>query len=326
MKVRAYCLIGLWLLLPLLFILSLLSGPAPFSLFSALTDLSGTDALILLEIRLPRTLLALMVGAALGLSGAALQGFLRNPLASPDLLGVSQTAVLGAVLALYFGLAASLWLFLPIAAMLGALLAIILIFLLAGRYPTVMSIILVGIALNALTGALTALSLNYAPNPYALQEIYFWMLGSVANRSLNEVWFALPFILMGATLILLARRYLDALSLGEATARSLGFHSRSWQWLLIGGVALCTGASVAVSGNIAFVGLMIPHLMRPLAGQEPGRLLRLSALAGACLVLLSDLVVRWLPGAQELQLGVLTSALGGPFFFYLIYRHRQFLT
>lgn len=316
--------------LPLLLLLSMTQGPADISLLQGLKDLlngsTSIDQLILLEVRLPRALLALLAGAALGLSGAALQGLLRNPLASPDLLGVSQTAVLGAIIALYFGFAATSWLILPLAAMTGALLAVLLMFLLARRYPGVLGIILVGIAINAVAGAFSALALNYAPNAYALQEVWLWMLGSVANRSFQDLAFATPFILVGAALILPARHYLDALTLGEDSARSLGFHSRYWSWLLIGGVALCTGAAVSVTGNIAFVGLMTPHLMRPLVARQPGQLLWLSAVAGAALVLLADLIVRWLPGTRELQLGVITSALGGPFFFYLIYRQRQHLS
>lgn len=315
--------------LPLLLLLSMTQGSANISLVQGLIDLlSGTasiDRLILLEVRLPRALLALLAGGALGLSGAALQGLLRNPLASPDLLGVSQTAVLGAIIALYFGFAASSWLILPLSAMGGALLAVLLMFLLARQYPGVLGIILVGIAINAVAGAFSALALNYAPNAYALQEVWLWMLGSVANRSLLDLAFAAPFILAGALLIFPARYYLDALTLGGDSARSLGFHSRFWHWLLIGGVALCTGAAVSVTGNIAFVGLMTPHLMRPLVGQQPGQLLKLSAIAGAALVLLADLIVRCLPGSRELQLGVITSALGGPFFIYLIYQQRRYL-
>lgn len=308
---------------------SLASGPADTSVLAGVRDLldgnASTEALILAEIRLPRALLAVCIGFSLALSGAALQGLLINPLASPDLLGVSQSGVFAAVIVLYYGLATIGWFMLPLAAMLGALLAVLIIFSLAGKYQGALTIILIGIAINAMTTALTSLALNYAPNPFALQEIYFWMLGSLSNRSNNELLFALPFMVIGWALILSSRRFLDAMSLGESTAQSLGFDLKRQKALLIAGVALCTGASVAVSGNISFIGLMVPHLLRPLARYEPGRLLLYSALGGASLLLLADALVQNLPGARELQVGVITAALGGPFFLFLIFKNRHLL-
>ncbi len=318
-----------WLLTALLPLLlwHLATGPAGISISQGIADLwdgsDSIDSLILAEVRLPRSLLALTVGFSLALSGAALQGLLRNPLASPDLLGVSQAGVLAAVITLYYGLSRVAWFVLPSAAMGGALLAAGLIFVLAGRQVSILGVILLGIALNAMTASLTSLALNFAPNPYALQEIYYWMLGSVANRSLNELLFALPFMIIGWGLILSCRRFLDAMSLGEDTTRSLGFDVERQRWTLIAGVAACTGASVAVSGNIAFVGLVVPHLLRPLVGHEPGRLLLVSGLGGALLLLLADITVQGLSTGQELQLGVVTAGLGGPFFLYLIHKHRH---
>lgn len=320
----------LWLLLaglPLLFLLELISGSAAIDPGAALRDWLGgnvtSGSIILMEVRLPRALLALMVGASLALSGAALQGLLRNPLASPDILGVSQAAGLCAVLVLYYGLSQAAWFVLPLAALAGALAAVFLMLKLARRIAGTHTIILAGIAISALAGSFIALALNFAPNPYALQEIFYWLLGSVANRSMNEVWLALPFMLAGWILLLGNRRFLDALSLGEDTAQSLGFAPRRHTWQLILGVACCTGASVAVSGNIGFVGLVVPHLLRPLAGAEPGRLLWYALPGGAFLLLLADLLVQLLPGAQELQLGVVTAALGGPFFLYLLVKRRH---
>jgi iron complex transport system permease protein len=314
--------------LPLLFALELASGPANIELIAAFTDWftgrATSDSIILSEVRIPRAVLALCVGASLALSGAALQGLLRNPLASPDILGVSQAAGLCAVLVLYYGLAQRAWFVLPLAALTGALLAVMLMLRLARRMVGTHTIILAGIAISALAGSFIALALNFAPNPYALQEIFYWMLGSVANRSMNEVWLALPFMLAGWILVLRSGRFLDALSLGEATAQSLGFAPRRHQVSLIAGVACCIGASVAVSGNIGFIGLVVPHLLRPLAGAEPGRLLWLSLPGGAALLLFADLLVQALPGAQELQLGVVTAALGGPFFLYLLARRRHY--
>ncbi|MEX2365462.1 MAG: iron ABC transporter permease, partial [Pseudohongiellaceae bacterium] len=316
-----------WLLLlaislPLLVLLHLNTGPATVSILSAIADLindrASIDSIIFLEVRLPRALLAATIGASLALSGAALQGMLHNPLASPGLLGITQTAALAAVLTLYFGLANAAWFILPVAAMGGALLAVMIILLLAGRYSSILSIILIGIAINAMSGSFTSLALNYAPDAYAMQEIFFWMLGSVANRSMNELFFALPFMLLGWALIFSQARFLTAMTLGEASARSLGFNINLSRWLIIVGVASCTGASVAVSGNISFIGLVVPHLMRPLVGHDPGRLLWASGIGGACLLLLSDIAVQLLSTGQELQLGVITAAIGGPFFLYLI--------
>ncbi len=320
----------LWLLLaalPVLFLLDLASGPAAIDLGAALGDwFAGqvtSGSIILSEVRVPRALLALLVGASLAISGAALQGVLRNPLASPDILGVSQAAGLCAVLALYYGFAQLAWFVLPLSALLGAVVAVLLMLQLARRIAGTHTIILAGIAISALAGSFIALALNFAPNPYALQEIFYWMLGSVANRSMNEVWLALPFMLAGWVLLLRNRRFLDALSLGEDTAHSLGFAPRHHVWQLILGVACCTGASVAVSGNIGFVGLVVPHLLRPLASAEPGRLLWLALPGGAVLLLLADVLVQLLPGAQELQLGVITAVLGGPFFLYLLMKRQH---
>jgi iron complex transport system permease protein len=321
---------GLLLLsIPLFFCWHILSGPTELSIISAIGDLlsgeQSTEALIFSEIRLPRALLAICIGISLALSGAALQGLLINPLASPDLLGVSQSGVLAAVLVLYYGLATISWFVVPLAAMSGALIAVAFIFSLSGKYQGALTIILIGIAINAMASAMTSLALNFAPNPFALQEIYFWMLGSLSNRSSNELFFALPFMLLGWILILPRKRFLDAMSLGEDTAKSLGFNLQKQKLFLISGVALCTGASVAVSGNISFIGLMVPHLLRPLVNHEPGRLLTYSAVGGASLLLLADALVQNIPGAQELQVGVITAALGGPFFLLLIFKNRHLL-
>lgn len=322
---------GLFLLccaVPLLLLVELMSGPTPLPFASALGDLfagrQSIDAVILFELRLPRALLAALVGAMLGLSGAALQGLLRNPLASPDILGISQSAALCAVVVLYFGFAQVAWFVLPLAAITGAGAAAVLMLALTWRYRGVHTVILAGIAISALASALMALALNFAPNPYALQEIYYWLLGSVSNRSLPELTLALPFMALGTVLLLRARAFLDALSIGEAGARSLGFDVARHSRLLVAGVACCTGAAVALSGSIAFVGLMVPHLLRPLVQARPGALLWASIPGGACAVLLADIVLQHLPGQQQLQLGVLTAALGGPFFLFLLLRRKAY--
>lgn len=286
---------------------------------------TSIESLILLDIRLPRALLAALVGATLGLAGAALQGLLRNPLAEPGIIGVSNGAALGAVIVFYYGLAGLAWFVLPLAGLLGALLAVLLIFLLVGPSRSTVTLILAGIAINAVGGALIALALNFAASPYAMQEILFWLLGSVANRSFNEVSIALPFMLLGWGMMLYCGRFLNALTLGEETASSLGFDVRRLRLVLILGVAASVGAAVSVAGNIGFIGLVVPHLVRPLVAYEPRRLLLASGLVGAILLLLADIAVQSLSTTSEMKLGVITALVGAPFFLLLILRSRNAL-
>lgn len=313
----------------ILFVLALHTGPSRIHFIDDIqTIMQGKDtltAMILTEIRLPRALLAMTVGATLGIAGAALQGLLRNPLAGPGLVGVSNCAALGAVLALYFGLSSLAWFAVPLAGMIGAAISVLLVFMMAGRNSSIMTLLLAGVAVNAVASSLISLALNFAPNPYAMSEMVFWLLGSLANRSLADFYLALPFMLAGWILILLGGRFLTALSLGEETAQSLGFHMGRQRALLVVGVALCVGAAVSVSGNIGFVGLLIPHLLRPLVQYDPGRLLPASALGGAAMVLLADISVQLISPNQELKLGVVTALVGGPFFLYLIIKTRNSL-
>jgi iron complex transport system permease protein len=277
---------------------------------------------ILLDIRLPRTLLGLLVGGTLGLCGAALQGLLRNPLAEPGLLGASSGAAFGAVLVFYFGLAGAESLALPAGAVLGALASLGVLYALAARRGDFLTIVLAGIAINAFTAALTSLALNFAPSPYAALEILFWMLGSLADRSLAHVWLAVPLMVPGWLLVMAAARGLDALTLGEETAASLGFDPRRTQWLVVGGTALAVGGAVAVTGVVGFVGLVVPHLLRPWVGHHPSRLLLPSFLGGAVLTAVADIAIRLMPPGPELKLGVVTALLGAPFFLQLIMRPR----
>jgi iron complex transport system permease protein len=286
-------------------------------------DEGGVASTILYDIRLPRMWLAVSVGAVLGLSGAAMQSLLRNPLADPGIVGVSNFAALGAVISLYFGWAAVAWWVLPLGGMLGACLAVVAIFLLAGLQSNGLSLILAGVAVNALAGSLIALALNFSANPYAMSEIVYWLLGSFANRSSVDVAMALPFMAAGAVAIFFSRHFLDALSLGEDTAQSLGYSLLHYRGLVIVGVALAVGAAVSVSGNIGFVGLVVPHLMRPLVKHRPSHLLTVSALAGAAFMLLADILVQIFAVGQELKLGVVTALVGGPFFLWLIWRLRR---
>lgn len=279
--------------------------------------------IIVWQLRVPRTLLALLIGASLGLSGAVLQGLLRNPLAEPGLLGISGAAACGAVVTFYSGFAALFLLALPLGGMAGAAIAVVLLLLLASPTAGTLTLILAGVAVSSLAGALTALALNLSPNPYAATEIIFWMMGSLADRSFDHVKMAAACMLPGWALLLSVRRALDALSLGEDAATSLGFNLGAVRLRAVFGTALAVGAAVSVSGTIGFIGLVVPHLLRPLVGQEPGRLLAVSGLGGALLLTLTDIVVRLLAPGPEIKIGVLTALFGAPFFLVLLLRLRR---
>ncbi len=318
---------GLALLVVALFVGSLLVGPAgiaPARALAALVRGEGlAETLVMREIRLPRALLAVMIGASLGLAGAAMQGYLRNPLAEPGLIGISGSAALGAVLALHTGLAAAFALALPLAALAGAVVAVGLILALAGRTGGSITLILAGIAVSAMAGALTSLVLNLSPNPFAAAEIVFWMMGSLADRSMVHVWLALPFMAVGWALLATLGRGLDALTLGEDAAATLGVSLTRLRLMLIGGTACVVGAGTAVAGAIGFVGLVVPHILRPFVGARPSRLLAASALGGAAMLLAADIAVRLVLPERDLKLGVLTALVGAPLFLHLIYRTRR---
>ena len=291
--------------------------------WSAFVDRADPRWVIVFELRAPRTVLAVLVGAALGLSGAVMQGYTRNPLADPGALGVSSMAALGAVLPLYLGAGAQAPWVLEGAAMLGALAAVVLLLALAGVGSSVVTFVLAGVILQTVAGAGVALALSLAPNPWAVNEIVTWLMGSLADRSVDDVRFAAPPIVLGALVLLTLGRPLDALTLGETSARSLGVNLSKTRALLAAGVTLAAGASVAVTGVIGFVGLIVPHLLRPFVGARPGALLAPSAVGGAALVLAADVLVRLTPGANEVKLGVAMAALGGPFFLALLLSMRR---
>jgi iron complex transport system permease protein len=299
---------------------SLCLGPAAISLHRIpLLLVSGgetPEALIIREIRLPRTLLALGVGASLGMCGAALQGYLRNPLADPGVIGVSSSAALGAVIALYSGFSALFPLALPLAGIAGALACVICLFLIA-RNGGALGLILAGVAISAFASALTALALNLSPNPYAALEIVFWMMGSLADRSLEHVALAFPFMLAGCLILATTGRWLDALTLGEEAAHGLGVDGGKVSRRIVLGAGLAVGASVAVAGAVGFIGLIAPHLLRPLTGAQPSRVLAASALGGAVLLCLADCLVRLSGPETEIGLGVATALLGAPLFVVL---------
>lgn len=279
-------------------------------------------SIIIVELRLPRTVLALVVGAALGLSGAVMQGYLRNPLADPGLFGVSTGAAFGAVLALYFGYAAQMWL-LPGFALAGAGLTMALLALIAGRSGSLILFTLAGMILTSIFGSLTSLAISLAPTPFVSSQIVTWLLGALTDRSWDDVKVAAPLVTVGAALLFATGRSLDALTLGEQAARSMGVDPARLQALVIGGVALTVGASVATAGQIGFVGLIVPHMVRPFAGHRPSAILLPSALGGALLLTLADALVRIVPTVSELRLGIAMSMLGGPFFLYLLIAMRR---
>lgn len=279
-------------------------------------------ALILGELRLPRALLAVTIGAGLGAAGAAMQGYLRNPLADPGLFGIAPGAALGAVVSLWFGYALSAWL-LPLFALAGAGGAMALLALIAGRGAGIALFTLAGMMIASLAGALTSLAISLAPNAFAMSEIVTWLMGALTDRSWADVWIAAPLTLAGIVLLRLAGPSLDALTLGEPAARSLGVNPARLQWLLVLGTGLTVGSGVAVAGVIGFVGLMVPHLVRPLTDRRPSSLILPSALAGALLVLVADCLCRVLPLVTELRLGIALSLIGAPFFLWLLVRMRR---
>ena len=320
--------VALVALILLLMLASLMVGPAGLSPRAALTALftgEGPAGIIVREIRLPRTLLAALIGATLGLSGAALQGLLRNPLAEPALFGAPQAAAAGASLVIAFGFASATSLLVPIAGIVGALISIGGLVAIAGRRASLTVTLLAGLALASFAGAATALILNLAPNPFIALEVVFWLLGSLEDRSSDHLVIATPFLLASWVMLALNARAFRALALGEDAAASLGVDLTRTRMLVVVGVALGVGASVAVVGSIGFIGLVAPHLVRRAVASDPARVMLPGALAGAALLMASDVAVRIVPAANELKVGVVTALIGVPFFLAMIFRERRLL-
>lgn len=326
---NAGLLTGLGLLTTAAFVLSMLVGSSELTALAALQALFGSgDAAelartIMSEIRFPRAVLGLCIGAILGMSGAALQGYLRNPLAEAGIIGVSAGGALGAVLAIHTGLAAAFSLALPFGGLLGAFAAVAILIALVGRDGGPLTLILAGVAVSSFAAALISLVLNFSDNPFATVEMVFWMLGSLADRSISHVQLAVPLIALSALAFWYTRPALDALTLGQEVAQSLGVDLNRTRWLIVGATAVGIGAATAVSGAIGFVGLVVPHLLRPIVGYRPSALLPASALGGATLLLMADTAVRLMRDGSEMKLGVLTALIGAPFFFLLVIRTRR---
>lgn len=317
---------ALLVLVGALAVLSLMIGPArlsPGATLRALLDGAGTAGVIVRDIRLPRTVLAGLIGATFGLSGAALQGLLRNPLGEPALFGAPQAAAAGAAFVIAFGFANAVSVAAPLAGIAGALVSIGGLIAIAGRRASLTITLLAGLALASFAGAATALVLNLAPNPYIALEIAFWLLGSLQDRSLDHVILATPFLIASWIVLGAQAPNFRALALGEDAAASLGVDIGRTRLMVVTGVALGVGAAVAVAGAIGFVGLVAPHLVRRLAKSDPARVMLPAALSGAALLLAADIAVRLVPGAVEIKLGVVTALVGVPFFLAMIFSERR---
>ena len=304
-----------------------LLGSTPIGIGRVVAALVGAgtpgDQLVVVHIRLPRALTAFAVGAALGASGAALQGLLRNPLAEPGVLGVSAVAALGATGALYYGYAAlSAWA-MPAAAIVGALAGTALIALAGLRTASTVTLILIGVGLSSFAGAAMNLMMNLAPNPFSLVDMVNWMLGTVANRSFPDLAFAAPFLAAGLGVLFAARRGLSALTLGEEAASGVGLNLRRQRLLIVLGAGLATGGAVALAGVIGFVGIVAPHMVRPMVDHDPARSLLPSALLAGLILVLADIGVRLIPTVNELKLGIVAALIGAPAFIWIAMQRRS---
>jgi len=308
-------------------LLSLTIGPVDLEVMDLVKGIFGPNndpvSIIVSELRLPRVLLGILIGSALGVSGAALQGVLRNPLADPGVIGVSASAALGAVIAIHLGVQLVWPLFIPIFAMGGALLATLILLAVSVRESSVLMLILVGIGISSLAMAGVSLVMNLAESPMSVRDMIMWMLGSLENRTTTDLFLALPFILFGWIMMINVGQGLNALSVGEDTAQSMGINLSMLKFRVVIGSAISVGAAVSVCGSIGFVGLVVPHMVRRLITKEPGDILIPSALMGGLLLTLADMLTRLpMPGAT-LQLGVVTSLIGAPIFLYIIYKTRK---
>ncbi len=321
------------LLLLIVFLISLTLGTvhiAPGRIFAILTqalglslqsDLKDWERIVLLQVRLPRSILALAVGAALALCGAAMQGMFRNPLACPSITGVSSGAALGAVFSIYLGIANRSTLALPACAFFGALCSILTVYSISSRRGQVSLslLLLAGVAISSMNIAVMSFILSLALADYETgKQIVFWTLGGLGQSSWSQVHLAVPVILLGSAVVLYYSRELDALALGELHAVSVGVEVASVRNRLIVATTMLTAATVCVCGTIGFVGLIVPHAARFLIGSHHRRLFPACLILGGVLVLGADILARVLIAPEEIHLGVITAAAGAPFFMFLL--------
>ena len=302
--------------------LSIVFGETALSLAQYRAAFAHPDSppgVILFVIRAPRAVCAALVGGALGVAGAVMQGLLRNPLAEPGVLGVSAWSASAAALVIALGLGSAAGA-VEAAALGGALAAGALIAALAARFREPETLILFGVALAALGGAMTALIFNLSPSPITIAEVLSWLQGSVANRDWRDMAPELIPMAAGVALCAYAARGLRMLTLGEETAALSGLPMARLRFAALAGAALLTGASVALAGVIGFVGLAAPHMVRGSVSDDPARTLAPAALAGAVLLTLADLLARVIPSAEELRLGVVTALFGAPLFALIAWR------
>jgi iron complex transport system permease protein len=313
-------------LIAVLGVMSLVVGPAglsPGEVLGALFGADGPAGVIVRDIRLPRTLLAALIGATLGVSGAALQGLLRNPLAAPEVFGAPQAAAATASAVIAFGFLPVTSFAVPAAGIAGALISVGGLVAIAGRRASLTVTLLAGLALASFAGAATALILNIAPNPFIALEVAFWLLGSLEDRSVDHLMIAAPFCIASWIVLGLSAPSFRALTLGEDAALSLGVDLERVRMMVVCGVAIGVGTTVAVAGSIGFLGLVAPHLVRRAVRSDPTRVMVPAALAGAALLLAADIAVRIVPSANELKVGVVTALIGVPFFLAMIFAERR---
>jgi iron complex transport system permease protein len=296
------------------------------SSWTASLSVSRADEVIVWLIRIPRVVVAFFVGAGLAAAGVVMQGLFRNPLAEPGIVGAGAGAVLGGVISFVAGWSAKSVITLPVMAMLGALLSLVLVYAMAtrGGVTPVATLLLSGVASSALLGAASSLllSLNIV-NWQIAQDIVFWMMGGLDARTWTHVWLCAPFVLVGIIAALVQTRELDLLQLGEETAASFGVNVESSKRMLTLTAAILTGAAVAVAGLIGFVGLLVPHGVRLILGPANRALLLASAVTGGAFLVLCDICARTLHPPTELRLGIVTSLLGGPLFIFLLLRQYR---
>ena len=309
------------------FFLACFIGSTPLGISKIVMALLGEgdvgDRIVVWTIRIPRALAAFLVGASLGVSGAALQGLLRNPLAEPGVLGVSAFGSVAGIASISFGIVTISPIVLPLAVIAGALMATTLVAFAAIWTRSVVTLILIGVGASSFAGAVTSLLVNFAPNPFSLTEMMNWVLGSVANRSLDDIGLVLPFMGIGFAILLLTSRGLSALNLGEEAAHSVGLNLLRQRILTVSGAGIATGASVALAGAIGFVGIVAPHLVRPFVGYDPSRTLIPSALLGGSMLVLADIAIRLLTSTNELKLGVVVAIIGAPIFILVVLQRRE---